>query len=153
MDLEKIADRIAIEDLLVRYTHAIDTKNFESLDNVFTEDADLDYTEVGGIKGKISEMKEWFGKSLSIFKVTQHLIGKSLIEMSDDGNTAECRTIVHNSLTVSVNDEGKYDKEGEKTATIFCGCWYLDTCVKTDDGWRIAKKYEELGYFEGDLAV
>ena len=44
-------DRFAIEDLLQRYTTAIDDKDWDLLDTVFAPDAVLDYTTSGGPKG------------------------------------------------------------------------------------------------------
>ena len=43
MTLEEISDRIEINDLLVRYTVAIDEKDWELLDTVYTPDAKVDY--------------------------------------------------------------------------------------------------------------
>lgn len=149
MELQQVIDRIEIEDLLCRYTHAIDTKNWDLLDEIFTPDAEIDYTEVGGIKAGLQEMKEWLAKSLSVFSLTQHLIGKSNIHLT--GDKAECSTIVHNPMVMPVNKEGKYDAEGKQTTTLFVGCWYEDTCVKTSDGWRISKKYEKQGFFHGSM--
>ena len=44
LSLQQISDRIEIHDLLVRYSHAIDTRNFDALDQVFTPDAFIDYS-------------------------------------------------------------------------------------------------------------
>ena len=44
LSLQEISDRIEIEDLLQRYTAAIDAKDWDLLGSVFTPDATLDYT-------------------------------------------------------------------------------------------------------------
>ena len=44
MDLDQISDRLEIEALLTRYTRAIDTGEWDRLDEVFTPDAQIDYT-------------------------------------------------------------------------------------------------------------
>lgn len=44
MDLQEISDRLEIEALLTRYTRAIDTGEWDRLDDVFTPDATIDYT-------------------------------------------------------------------------------------------------------------
>ena len=49
MDLQEISDRLEIADVLTRYTRAIDTGDWDKLDTVFTPDAEIDYTESGGI--------------------------------------------------------------------------------------------------------
>jgi hypothetical protein len=48
----EISDRIQIQDLLVRYTRAIDTKDWALLDTCFLPDAQVDYTATGGIAGR-----------------------------------------------------------------------------------------------------
>ena len=44
MDLTEISDRLEIEAVLIRYTRAIDTGDWDRLDEVFTPDAQIDYT-------------------------------------------------------------------------------------------------------------
>ena len=53
LSLQEISDRIEIEDLLQRYTAAIDAKDWELLATVFTPDATLDYTSSGGAGGSV----------------------------------------------------------------------------------------------------
>ena len=36
LTLQEISDRIEIQELLVRYSHAVDTRNWEMYENVFT---------------------------------------------------------------------------------------------------------------------
>ena len=49
MSLEEISDRLEIQDLLVAYSYAIDSRDWAALDDVFTPDAHIDYTVFGGI--------------------------------------------------------------------------------------------------------
>ena len=53
VDLQEISDRLEITDVLTRYTRAIDTGDWDRLDTVFTPDAEIDYTESGGIAGGV----------------------------------------------------------------------------------------------------
>ena len=46
MDLQYLADRLAISDFLTTYAHAVDTKDWELYRSCFTDDADIDY--IGG---------------------------------------------------------------------------------------------------------
>ena len=67
MTPEEIADRIALDDLMTRYVDAIDTKNWDLLDTVFTPDAILDYSTSGGpdAKGPYPQIKEWLQGALA----------------------------------------------------------------------------------------
>ena len=69
MDIEEISDRLEIEQLMVRYVDAIDSKDWDLLDTVFTKDAFLDYESSGGPEGKgnYPEVKSWLKTSLAIF--------------------------------------------------------------------------------------
>ena len=149
MELAEISDRIEIEQLMVRYVEAIDAKDWDLLDSVFTHDAFLDYESSGGPAGKgaYPVIKEWLKGNLAIFPMTQHMIGKSLVEI--DGDTASCRTIFYNPMGVPVNADGVYDPAGDELHIFVVGGWYNDTCIRTDQGWRIKRKVEEQAYTEG----
>jgi hypothetical protein len=131
LSLQQISDRIEIDDLLIRYTVAIDTKDWELLDTVFTPDAVVDYTTSGGVKGDYPEVRAWLAKALAPFEMTQHLISNSVVRV--DGDAATARTMVFNPMGT---DDGN---------------WYDDKLVRTPEGWRIAERFEEQAFFDGAL--
>ena len=53
MDLQTLIDRAEITDLLTRYARAVDRQDWELFRTVFTPDAHIDYTQVGGIAGDL----------------------------------------------------------------------------------------------------
>lgn len=139
--LEEISDRLEINDLLTRYTVAIDTKDWGLLDTCFLPDAQLDYTQTGGIKGPYAEVREWLGKALAAFPMTVHFISNSTVELA--GDEASSRTYVINPMGFP-KDDG--------TLHIFTvGGYYVDKLVRTVDGWRIAERLEESAFMDGTL--
>ena len=46
--LDEIADRLAIEQVIARYVHALDARDYDALDDVFLPDTCFDLTEGGG---------------------------------------------------------------------------------------------------------
>jgi len=84
--LEELYDRLEIDELLTRYATAIDTKNFDLLDQVFTPDAHLDYTTAGGIAGDFPTVKAWLAEVLPHFPQYQHVVGNRNVTL--DGDTA-----------------------------------------------------------------
>src|SRR3984957_9159932 len=60
----EISDRLEIQQLIVDYSTAIDTRHFDDLDAVFTQDAYIDYTALGGIEGRYPEVKAWLAEVL-----------------------------------------------------------------------------------------
>ena len=90
LSLEQISDRIEIDDLLTRYTNAIDTKDWSLLDSCFTPDAHLDYTSAGGVAGDYPKVRQWLEKALAPFPMTVHFISNSSVELA--GDEARART-------------------------------------------------------------
>jgi hypothetical protein len=66
-----------IQDLQVAYSHAIDFKNFDELDDVFTPDAHIDYTVFGGPKGSYPEIKKYLSDTMPMFSGYYHLVATS----------------------------------------------------------------------------
>ena len=150
MNQQEVFDRLEIEQLIVRYTLAIDRKDWEALDLVFTPDATLDYSSSGGADatGLYPAMKIWLQNALAMFPLTQHLVGKSLIDF-DGPDVANAITLFHNPMAVPIDAEGFFDAAGTGRHMFVVGGWYHDTCVRTDAGWRISVKNEEQGYMDG----
>ncbi|HET6811413.1 MAG TPA: nuclear transport factor 2 family protein [Acidimicrobiales bacterium] len=137
LSLQEISDRLEIQDLLVRYSHAVDSRDWDAFERVFTEDAVIDYTEMGGPRGGVKETRAFLESAMPMFSSFQHMIANTVLEL--DGDTARARTICHNPMVL---DRG----EGQ-THVFFCGLWYRDVLVRTPQGWRIKDRYEERAYF------
>ncbi len=137
MTLQEISDRLEIQELFVDYTQAIDRRNWDALDDVFTADAHIDYASTGGSVGDLPSTKEFLAQAMPMFKSFQHLVGTSKIVV--DGDTATATSILHNPMVLP-------QKDGPPR-TFFVGVWYHDKLVRTADGWRIKERVEEVCYF------
>ena len=105
LDAQEVADRVEINGLLTRYCTAIDSKQFDLLDDVFTEDALIDYSSsMPDVRGNRAEMKQWLSEVLAMFVMTQHLVSNTEFEI--DGDRATTRTMFFNPM-------GWQDEEGE----------------------------------------
>jgi len=141
MSLEEISDRIEIDDLLTRYTVAIDTKDYKLLDTCFAEGAHVDYTSSGGIKGSYPEARAWLEKALAPFPMTVHFISNTTVLIT--GDTASSKTYVLNPMGFQNSDGSMH---------IFTvGAYYIDELVRTAAGWRIKQRVEEQAFLEGTL--
>ncbi|TML58422.1 MAG: nuclear transport factor 2 family protein [Actinobacteria bacterium] len=141
MTPQEIADRIEIDDLITRYATAVDTKDWDLYRTVFTDDAVIDYTSAGGIRGSLGEVVEWLSHALKLFPMTQHLITNRHVVL--DGDTATGRSYYYNPL-------GRPDDKGGMQL-LFFGGYYNDRFRRTADGWRIAERVEETAWVEGSL--
>ena len=133
LSLQEVSDRMEIADLITRYSSAIDRRAWDDLDELFTEDAVLDYTTTGGIKGTLPEHKAYNAEVLVSFKGTQHLMALPVVEL--DGDTATARTICFNPMVV------------DDARVFFVGLWYHDRLLRTPTGWRFVERVEECSYF------
>ncbi|WP_127784954.1 nuclear transport factor 2 family protein [Rhodococcus sp. X156] len=136
MSLTEISDRLEIQDLLVDYCHAVDTRSWDALDDVFTTDAVIDYTEMGGTRGTVAETKKFLAEVMPLFSGFQHMISTSKVVV--DGDTATGKTICHNPMLRTADDGS--------TQVFLCGLWYRDAFVRTPAGWRIQARHEERCY-------
>jgi hypothetical protein len=136
LSLQEISDRLEIQQLMVDYATAIDTKNFDGLDKVFTPDAYIDYRAMGGIDGRFPEVKAWLAEVLPNFASYYHMIGNFAIKI--DGDTATSKIICFNPMQMGPADGAKQ--------TMFLGLWYIDKFVRTAEGWRMCERVEESCY-------
>ena len=126
----EISDRMEIQQLLVDYSMAIDSRRFDDLDAVFTSDAHIDYSAFDGIVGRYPEVKAWLAQVLPNFANYAHMLGLPSIRV--DGDTATARTFCFNPMVFG----------GEPATTMLLGLWYDDEFVRTPEGWRMSRRVE-----------
>ena len=140
MDLQEMSNRLEITDVLIRYTRAIDSHEWDRLDAVFTPDAQIDYTESGGIAGAFPEIKPWLAEVLpAFFRTMMHTLGQ--VEVTLRGDKADVTAYFHNPMTMG-DGAG-----GEKVVEI--GGLYHHTMARTPDGWRSRKLHEQVVWKRG----
>lgn len=132
LSLQEISDRFEIQDMLYEYADIIDQKTFDKLENVFTEDAHIDYSVYGGSKGGRAETITFLKEAMTIFPNTHHM--NANVQITVDGDTGTGRVMCFNPQEMDL---------GETTHTFMLGLWYVDKYVRTDAGWRISERIEE----------
>ena len=135
LSLQEISDRMEIQDVMVAYCYAVDTRNWDALDKVFTPDAMIDYSEMVGVKGTLAEIKAFLEEGMKPVLASQHAI--STTQLTLEGDRAHGRTVCNNPMVLSGEGEGH---------VMFLGLWYRNTFVRTPAGWRISSLYEEKCY-------
>lgn len=135
LSLQEISDRMEIQDLITRYVQAIDHKDWDMMDEVFTPEAIIDYTEVGGERGTRDDIKHYLMTAMARFPVTHHITTNSQIQV--DGDKATAVSILFNPMLY---------KEEDAERMVFIGLWYHDDLVRTPEGWRIVNRKEKKGW-------
>lgn len=144
MDLKQMADRWAIEDLLVRYSRAIDSQDFETLEEIFTEDATFDAGSLGCPTSAV-DIRAMIEGTLGGLDATQHLVGKSLITFDESGDKANvCTYLLSQHIRESAPGPVKH---------YFLGGEYVDVVVRTPEGWKIAYRRLDRMWKQGDRGV
>ena len=86
-----MSDRLEIEGVVIRYTRAIDTGDWDKLDTVFTADAEIDYTESGGIADTYPAVKTWLAEVLpAFFPKRMHSLAQIDITFRSERATTRC---------------------------------------------------------------
>ncbi len=136
---QEISDRFEIQDLVFHYANLIDSKNIEALrETVFTDDAHIDYSAMGGSVGNVDETLDFLKASLTdeLFPASQHL--NANVQVSVDGDKATGRVMCFNPMMMAM--------PGGEKQMFFLGLWYVDEYRRTDNGWRISRRAEEKSW-------
>ena len=132
---QEISDRFEIQDLVFRYAHLIDSRQFDQLRDVFTEDAFVDYSVYGGSVGDLDTTIEFLQQAVTreLFPNCQHL--NANVQVSLHGDTATGRVMCFNPMEMTL--------PGGDSQTYMLGLWYVDEYRRTPAGWRICRRVEE----------
>lgn len=136
MTPEEVADRLEIQDLLTRYSEAVDRRRWDALDELFSPDATIDYSAMGGATGDLATIKAFLAEAMDNFATTQHMVGLPAIEI--EGDRATVSVPCHNPMVL----------KGEEGRLLLCGLWYHEQLVRTPAGWRIQVLREERAYMK-----
>ncbi len=140
-DVNKLLMLREIEDLILEYAIALDRKDYDLLDNIFTPDAHVEYLGIGdchgcdAVKGLVTGVLEQCAE-------TQHMLSNIRIKLNGDTATASCY--------LQAIHVGKGDHEGQ-LLTIWGE--YLDELILTDSGWRISKRQLRTIFSQGDVGL
>jgi SnoaL-like domain len=135
LTLQDLSDRAEITDVLVREASAMDRRDWESWEAQFTPDAFIDYTANDGARGNPAEVRAWLAAVLGRFTACQHLSSNHEISLYGD------RATVRSMQYIGVRTESP---EGPRV--LFSGIWFRDELRRTDAGWRIGSRIEELAW-------
>ncbi len=135
LSLQELSDRACIGDVLVREAGAMDRSDWETWESQFTPDALIDYTANDGACGNPAEVRAWLSVVLGRFTACQHL--SSNHEISLQGDRATVRSMQYIGVKADAPDGPR---------VLFSGIWFRDEFVRTDSGWRICSRIEELAW-------
>ena len=146
--LEELSDQREIEELMHRYATGIDTADYELVGTIFAPGGTIDYAEIGGPAGVWEpDVKQWSEVSLAPFPVRKHYITNVVVTYTPGGETGRDAA---SSVTYWRAPMGFARADG--SIHLFeSGGRYLDTLVRTADGWRITARVAKQDWMSGTL--
>ncbi len=128
MTAASIEDRLAISNLFVRYTCAIDAGDVETLVACFTEDGALESPAVGVYAGReaIRAFAQRFARFRQGGSQLRHVISNLVVQVQGDRAHATCY------LTVFLTRDG--------SSRLLAPGQYDCELRKTDGAWRFQKR-------------
>ena len=76
---QRVADRMAIQDIMYRWCRSVDRLDFELMRSLFHPDAIDDH---GAFKGGVEELVAWIGERHRTITFSAHRLGNMLIEFA-----------------------------------------------------------------------
>ena len=139
-DVQRLIDRQEIADLCVRYTYALDNKDWALFESCFTGAAV--FVHPGGrLEGREAILDRSRG-ALAPLDASQHLLGNVVAEV--DGDTARA-TSYFQAQHVRAGTLG-----GD---TYIIAGSYTDTLARTASGWKITERVQVYLWRDGNRAV
>ena len=124
--LQELADRLAVQDVMIRYATSCDRRDMDEYGACFTEDALITGFGASDFHGRQAWV-DYVAKALTRFTGTQHMLGNQRVWL--DGDTAKLQTSVQATHFLA-------DRPGT-TLTLFAT--YYDDLVKRNGVWEITK--------------
>ncbi|MEY3033468.1 MAG: hypothetical protein RLZ86_90 [Actinomycetota bacterium] len=138
-ELRRLVDRQQIVDVTLAYTYALDAKDWDALDDVFTVDATAYLTEE--LDGR-EAIKERVRRALESLDLSQHMVANHDVRI--DGDSAVCRCYL----------QAQHVREAAPGPPNFIVAGrYDDRFVRTSVGWRIVRRELTIMWTEGNPSV
>jgi len=123
--LARLADDLAIRDLLYRYARGIDRRDLDLVRSCFAPDARYE----GALAvGTIADMLAALPAAMSRYAATMHFMGEPAVTIDGDSARSETGTIAYHVL----------DDPPRRLRTV--GVRYDDLLERRVDGWRIVAR-------------
>jgi len=139
LESNRLADHLAIQDLVTSYAHAVDDRDWGRWESLFLPEARIDYTSAGGIEGSPAELARWMPRAMATFTFCMH-----------STSTHEIRFTGPDSATGRVHVFNRNGAEWEGRAEIVdVGAVYEDSYLRVGGTWRFASRIEHTRYITG----
>lgn len=138
MSIEHWADKLAIQEAILRYARAVDRSDWEGVRASYHADA---YDDHGVFKGSVDQLIPWLEERFAGAETGIHFIGNCLVDLVDPHLALAESYFVSHRLRPAANDAERAEC-GPQGAFCRQG-WgrYVDRFERREDGiWRVAHR-------------
>jgi hypothetical protein len=162
--LQRLVDRQAIVDVVVRYATGVDRRDWELYATCFTDPCEFDFSGWRGQPALTMSPQEWAAKVRATngnFDTTQHLSTNHVVTFSSNGG-ATCVSAMHAQHWFSAERLEALGQSSPSGGPRWCtlGGFYTNTLVRMNDptsnddgGWRISRCQLDVTWTTGDPSV
>lgn len=153
--LERIADRMEIQDVMLRWCRAVDRLDLDSVTDLFHPDATDDHAVY---KGDVVGLVAWIRDRHQAIEFSAHVIANCLIEFAGP-DRAVVETYVYTLQRYKPNAGSRLtsliqspENEGAASRTdSFAHARYVDTFERREDRrWRVARRVSVVDWLRTD---
>ncbi|SOX56066.1 nuclear transport factor 2 family protein [Mycobacterium ahvazicum] len=135
-----IDDRTAVIDVVNRYALAVDTRQWDLLDQVFDTEADIDFGR-GARWSNRADLKKAFAAVHADYEATLHVTTNHVVSVQ--GDTAHCLSYVHGLFVKKTQGGNEFESAG----------WYDDRLSRRGAAWWITQRTCTMVWSKGNPKV
>lgn len=135
-NLQRLVDRLDIQDTLTTYAASIDDGDFDTLRTVFADDASALYDKDSGLLRGGDEIVAWVKHATADLDWQHHMISVYGVEIDGDEAKALVYLLSHQTVV------------GVPNQTRMMTSKYRNQLRRVDGRWRISKLDLRVGWYE-----
>ncbi|MDX2157103.1 MAG: nuclear transport factor 2 family protein [Hyphomicrobiaceae bacterium] len=137
---DRIADRLAIQDLMARYAQGVDRRDWEKVRSTFHPDA---YDDHGDYRGGVDGFIEWVRQRHAQIPQSMHFLGNCSIEFTGpDTALAETYYIARQTYGGDAERARAMLGAGARPGPMEAEIWgrYIDIVERRNGSWRTVRR-------------
>lgn len=138
--VQELSDVHEIQQVLLLYAVALDSRALDLLSEVFVPDARIEIPGVGTVD--LAGYQNACRTGLGALDATQHVVSAPLLHIDGDVAHARSYLVAQHVMNAAAPE-----------ATLLIGAWYNDELRRTPAGWRITARTGNAVWWSGNAAI
>ena len=138
--MQELTDIHDIQQVLLLYAVALDSRALDLLAQVFVPDARIEIPGVGTVD--LAGYQAACTAGLGALDATQHVVGAPLLRIDGDVAHARSYLVAQHVMNAAAPE-----------ATLLIGAWYNDELTRRPEGWRITARTGNAVWWSGNASI